>query len=137
MTTIVVDTNIIFSALINKNSKIATFLLEPNQALVMPKYGFVELFKHKEKICAVSKHSQEEILEILYELMRHIDFFDENSISASALSNAWELVKDIDPKDMLFVALTLEVEGLLWTGDTKLSTQLKSKGFNFFYTHKS
>lgn len=131
--TIIVDTNIVFSALVNKNSKIATFLLEPNQALVMPKFGFVELFKHKEKICTVSKHSQDEILEILYELMRHIDFFDENSISDNALKGAWELVRDIDPKDMLFVALTLEVEGLLWTGDTKLSTGLKSKGFNSFY----
>ena len=133
MTTIVVDTNIIFSALVNKNSKIATFLLEPNQALVMPKFGFVELFKHKEKICAVSKHSQDEILEILYEFMRHIEFFDENSISTSALKAAWELVKDIDPKDMLFVALTIEVDGLLWTGDKKLRTGLMSKGFDSLY----
>ena len=46
MTTIIVDTNIVFSALVNKNSKIATFLLNPNEALVMPKFGFVELFKH-------------------------------------------------------------------------------------------
>lgn len=133
MTTIIVDTNIVFSALVNKNSKIATFLLEPNQALIMPKFGFVELFKHKEKISAVSKHSQDEILEILYELMRHIEFFDENRISASALKNAWKLVKDIDPKDMLFVALTLEVEGLLWTGDTRLRSGLKNKGFDSFY----
>ena len=99
----------------------------------MPKFGFVELFKHKEKICAVSKHSQDEILEILYELMRHIEFFDENCISASALKSAWELVKDIDLKDMLFVALTLEVDGLLWTGDTKLIRELTSKGFSSFY----
>jgi len=133
MTTIVVDTNIIFSALVNKNSKIATFLLNPNHALVMPKIGFVELFKHKEKICTVSKHSQDEILEILYELMRHIEFFDENSISTNALKVAWELVKDIDPKDMLFVALTLEVEGLLWTGDVALRTGLINKGFNSFF----
>jgi predicted nucleic acid-binding protein len=134
MMTIVVDTNIIFSALVNKKSKIATFLLEPNHPLVMPKFGFVELFKHKEKICAASKHSQDEVLEILYELIRHIEFFDENSISTSALKGAWELVKDIDPKDMLFIALTLEVDGLLWTGDTKLRTGLESRGFNSFYT---
>ncbi len=131
--TLVVDTNIIFSALVNKNSKIATFLLEPNQALVMPKFGFVELFKHKEKICAISKHSQDEILEILYELMRHIEFFDENSISANALKAAWELVENIDPKDMLFVALAIEVDGLLWTGDKKLCAGLKSKGFDSFH----
>jgi len=133
VTTIVVDTNIIFSALVNKNSKIASFLLEPNRALVMPKFGFVELFKHKEKICTVSKHSQDEILEILYEFMRHIEFFDENSISVSALKAGWELVEDIDPKDLLFVALTLEVGGVLWTGDLKLRNGLKSKGFDSFY----
>ncbi len=133
MATIIVDTNIIFSALVNKNSTIGTFLLEPNHALVMPKFGFVELFKHKEKICSVSKHSQDEILEILYELIRHIDFFDENSLSVSALTDAWALVKDIDPKDMLFVALTIEVDGLLWTGDTKLRSGLKAKGFDAFY----
>jgi len=133
MTTIIVDTNIIFSALVNKNSNIASFLLEPNKSLIMPKFGFVELFKHKEKICTVSKHSQDEILEILYEFIRHIEFFDENSISTKSLKMAWELVKDVDPKDLLFVALTLEVDGLLWTGDKKLRTGLTNKGFESFY----
>jgi len=133
VTTIVVDTNIIFSALVNKNSNIASFLLEPNRPLIMPKFGFVELFKHKEKICAVSKHSQDEILEILYEFMRHIEFFDENSISISSLKAGWEFVEDIDPKDLLFVALTLEVGGVLWTGDMKLRNGLKNKGFDSFY----
>ena len=65
--------------------------------------------------------------------MRHIEFFDENSISTNALKVAWELVKDIDPKDMLFVALTLEVEGLLWTGDVALRKGLINKGFNSFF----
>ena len=110
MTSIVVDTNIIFSALVNKHSKIATFLLEPKHALVMPKFGFVELFKHKEKICKISKHSPDEILEILYELIRHIEFFDENSISVTALQSAWQLVKDVDPKDMLFCRSNVRAE---------------------------
>jgi predicted nucleic acid-binding protein len=67
MKPIIVDTNIVFSALVNNNSAIASFLLEPQWVLLMPKFGFVELFKHKEKICKISKHSQNEILEILYE----------------------------------------------------------------------
>ena len=133
MKAIIVDTNLIFSALVNKNSKIASYLLAPEQTLLMPKFGFVELFKHKEKICRVSKHSNDEILEILYELIRNIDFFDENVISAESLKQAWKLVKDIDPKDMIFVALTIETNGLLWTGDTKLRTALKAKGFNAFF----
>jgi len=65
--------------------------------------------------------------------MRHIDFYDENSISVNALKNAWELVKDVDPKDLLFVALTLELKGLLWTGDNKLRSGLKNKGFDAFF----
>ncbi len=133
MKPIIVDTNIVFSALVNKNSPIASFLLEPQQALIMPKFGFVELFKHKEKICKISKHSHDEILEVLYELIRHIDFFDENTISVDALQKSWELVKDVDPKDMLFVALTIEMNGLLWTGDTKLRLGLETKGFNAFF----
>jgi predicted nucleic acid-binding protein len=133
MTTLVVDTNIIFSALVNKNSNITSYLLQPNHLLIMPKFAFVELFKHKEKICTISKYTQEEILELLYQLLRQIEFFDENVLSKDALQTAWQLVKDIDPKDMLFVALTLEVNGLLWTGDTKLRNGLKAKGFDAFF----
>ncbi len=54
----------------------------------MPRYDFVELFKHKEKICAVSKYSQEDVLENFYELIHYIEFFDENNISTTALSSA-------------------------------------------------
>ena len=133
MKPVIVDTNIVFSALVNKNSKIATLLLRSEQSLLMPKYGFVELFKYKEKICAVSKHSQDEVLELLYELIRHIDFFDENSISAEALQKAWALVKDVDAKDLLFVALTIEMGGLLWTGDKQLRMGLDARGFDAFF----
>ena len=133
MKPIIVDTNIVFSGLVNKNSAISAFLLESQQTLLMPKFGFVELFKHKEKICKISKHTPDEILEILYELLRHIDFYDENAISSDALQKAWLLVKDIDPKDMLFVALTIEMNGLLWTGDNKLRLGLEEKGFNSFF----
>ncbi|MDD1628534.1 MAG: PIN domain-containing protein, partial [Methylococcaceae bacterium] len=87
----------------------------------------------KKKFVASVNIHQDEILEILYQLIRHIDFYDENSISVNALKNAWELVKDVDPKDMLFVALTLELNGLLWTGDNKLRAGLKNKGFDAFF----
>lgn len=137
MKPIIVDTNIVFSALVNKNSAIARILLESHQALLMPKFGFAELFKHKEKICKVSKHTLDEVLEILYELIRHIDFYDENFISTDALQKAWWLVKDIDPKDMLFVALTIEMNGLLWTGDNKLRLSLEEKGFTALFVSKT
>lgn len=72
-------------------------------------------------------------MELLYELIRHIDFFDENSISVEALQKAWALVKDVDAKDLLFVALTIEMEGLLWTGDKQLQMGLEARGFDAFF----
>ncbi len=42
------------------------------------------------------------------------------------------LCADIDEKDTLFVALTLELNGKLWTHDEILKTGLKRKGFNSF-----
>jgi len=68
-----------------------------------------------------------------YELISHIEFYDENVISVDALQKSWLLLKDVDPKDMLFVALTVEMNGLLWTGDTKLRLNLKAKGFSSFF----
>jgi predicted nucleic acid-binding protein len=40
---------------------------------------------------------------------------------------------DIDEKDSVFVALTLELDGLLWTSDKKLKNGLIKKGFNSFF----
>jgi predicted nucleic acid-binding protein len=40
------------------------------------------------------------------------------------------LVKDIDKKDLLFVALSIQTGFMLWTGDKKLMEGLKKKGFD-------
>lgn len=39
---------------------------------------------------------------------------------------------DIDLKDMVYVALTLEIDGKLWTGDHQLRQGLLQKGFDQF-----
>jgi hypothetical protein len=46
MTPIIVDTNIVFTALVNKNSAIASFLLDPQRVLLMPKF-FSSFFSKK------------------------------------------------------------------------------------------
>lgn len=40
-----------------------------------------------------------------------------------------DLVKDIDKKDMLFVALSIQMDLKLWTGDKKLIQGLRAKGY--------
>ena len=68
-------------------------------------------------------------MELLYIVLKRIDFINENQISKESWDQAMELTKDIDIKDISFVALAIELEGILWTGDKKLHQGLKEKGF--------
>lgn len=48
-------------------------------------------------------------------------------------TKAYELCGGIDENDTPVVALALELNALLWTGDEKLKEGLKRKGFNRFF----
>ncbi|HIH12377.1 TPA: hypothetical protein HA242_01515 [Candidatus Woesearchaeota archaeon] len=45
---------------------------------------------------------------------------------------AYDLCKEIDEDDAPFIALALEINGYLLTGDDKLKRGLKIKGFDRF-----
>ena len=130
---IVVDTNILFSTLLNRNDKYYDTLIKKSLHFMVPKFAFVELFKYKERITRYSKHADDEILEILYCIVKNIQIYDENIISANSYKKAWNLTRDVDEKDTVFVALCLETNSHLWTGDKKLINGLKSKGFDQFF----
>ena len=134
MKPIIVDTNILFSALLGKNKKFRdTILSQENVNIHSSKYTIVELFKYKEKIQKYSNLNEDEILELLYNLLKKIHLFDEETLSDESLKKAFDLCNDIDKKDIPFVAVSIELDGLLWTGDKELKNGLKSKGFNSFF----
>ena len=92
-----------------------------------------EIFSLIPKIVRCSHLTKEEIIISFYELLRNVELYNESFISESALKKAYELCKDIDDKDTLFVALTFEFDGLLWTGDKVLKNGLSKKGFSKFF----
>ena len=128
---IVVDSNIIFSMLLKNNSLFN--VLENGEKFIIPKFLFVEIFKYKEKISKYSKLDEEEIFEVLYEILKNVTIVDDELISNESYKIAYDLVKDIDEKDIVFVALCIEFDALLWTGDKKLIKGLKAKKFLNFY----
>lgn len=93
----------------------------------------IELFKYKEKIISLTNKTEIEVLEILYHLLLQVSFYNEKDLSLHSRQTSYDLCKDIDPKDAVFVALSLELDAPIWTGDQKLKRGLTAKGFTNFF----
>jgi predicted nucleic acid-binding protein len=133
-TVIIVDANRIVSELISGNRRLmGLFRTRPDLEFVCPKYVLVELFKHKERIAAKSGLGETALLSLYHTLVEHIRFFDETAISIGSWTEAMRLCRGVDENDLAYVALTLEVNGKLFTGDRELEVDLRKKGFDRFF----
>ena len=130
---IIVDTNILFSALVSGSSGITDVLFRSPRKFYVCEYVIVELFKHKNKLVKASHLSEEDLLRLLYLILKRVDVFKEDLIAVENRTAAYALCADIDESDTPHVALALELKGLLWTGDKKLQRELRRKGFNEFF----
>ena len=135
---VVVDASRIFSELTAANQRLRqTFAAEPDIEFYCPKYVVGELFKHKECIAAATALEESALLALLHTLFHRIRFFDEDAISIGSWTEAWRLCRDVDENDVAYLALTLELDGDLWTGDRELETGLRKKGFTRFFKPSS
>lgn len=66
-------------------------------------------------------------------MLQKITFVNEEAISLGNLIHAHKLCADVDEKDSLFVALTLDLSGKYWTRDLRIKEGLERKGFNDFF----
>lgn len=133
---LLVDTNIIFSALLKKGSKALDIIMSDKFEVFIPKFLIIEIFKHKEKIIRVSKLSEDEVIESLYLILKYCTVMNDEDIPGEILNQAFLDVKDIDPKDVVFVAAAITLDARLWSGDKKLINGLKDKNINIFVQTK-
>ena len=126
---IVVDTNIVFSAILNTNSKIYKIILQPKSKLNLYSTDQLEyeLAEHWNKLKKVSKYSEIELHKTSTLITSKIKFISAELIPRNLFINAEKLTKDIDIDDTEFVALTEHIRGKLWTGDKELIKGLKKK----------
>jgi predicted nucleic acid-binding protein len=129
--TIIVDANILFSALITPDGRIGEIIAHPSSfsKMMTCHFAIVELFKHQPKIIKYAKRSQEDSLNILHALVQHIEFYSEGLIDQKHMIEAERLTVGVDRFDMNYVALALQTGGWVWTGDKKLINHLRSMGF--------
>ncbi len=130
---VVIDANILFSSLLSKNASQRKVILSKRYAMYSPNYVFVELFTHKEKLLKHAKASESDVYDYLTAILNHIRFIPPELVSIENRRAAYLLCGDVDPSDIPFVSLALELNALLWTGDKALKKGLITKGFDRFF----
>ncbi len=133
---IIVDTNIVFSGILNSSSKIGKILLNSKHHFKFCSCDYLrsEIRKHRGKLLKATGLSESDLDDLEMLIVSRIHFLNEGLIPDEQFVRAQKLVTDIDVNDIPFVALTEFLKGKLWTGDKKLITGLKSKEFKSLMT---
>ncbi len=136
---IIVDANIIFSGILNTNSKIGDLIINSKNhfEFIAPDYLRLELKNHYNKLCKISGLSLGQIQESEYQLYKRITFISAEQIKLSAWLAAEKLVADVDPKDVSCVAFSKHFKCKIWSGDKALIKGLSKKNFTNFISTTS
>jgi len=126
---VVVDTNIVFSALLSPKGAISDLLF--NSAGILdfysPTFLLEELENHHQKLLNLSRFSEEDLSYLKRMVLKKIELIDLALVSDSIWKAAMDMTNPIDEFDAPFVALSLALESTLWTGDKKLLMGLRQQ----------
>jgi predicted nucleic acid-binding protein len=128
---IVVDTNIIFSTLLNSNSTIGDLIFNSDKYFEFYSCSYMryEIQKHWERLKKISKLSDKQLQVSYTQVLSKLKFINEEIIPVETWLASEEITKEIDIDDTDFVALTKFLKATLWTGDKVLYNGLKRLDF--------
>ena len=130
---VVVDTNVAFSALAAGCGNLAIRLLSPSETVFFaPRFLFVELFKHRDRLLAATRFPEDKLFEALNELLESLQLVEAASIPVGIWMQAPPPLRDgLERHTVLRPALHLDAR--LSTDDEELKTGLRAKGFDQFF----
>lgn len=67
-------------------------------------------------------------------IISKINFIDDVFLSDNEIEKVFNLTKNIDENDTLFIALANQLRAKIWTGDKKLLLGLRTKDYHQFLT---
>lgn len=105
---IVVDTNVVFNAILNTDSQLGDLLLNSTGTFDFYTCHLLreELENHKDNIMVMAGYSESEYAEIAYQVVRPLRFISEELIDFEFWQQAIYFVRDVDMDDVAFAALT-------------------------------
>ena len=126
---IIIDSNVLFSALI-KNSKTRKIILDYDGFFLFPSFIFIEMQRHKNELLKKSGMSERDFNKLFRLILKKVAIVP-NEVLISYKKDALEIVKNIDPDDVLFVACALAYpNSIIWSDDKKLKDQSKVEVLN-------
>ncbi len=104
---IVVDTNIIFSSLLNPSGKISDLLINSNDffKFFAPDFAVTELQKHNSKLLKTSGYTQEELNFLMRMIFKKVELVDLNILSKESKTEAIQITASIDKYDAPFIGV--------------------------------
>jgi predicted nucleic acid-binding protein len=126
---IVIGTNIIFSVILSPDGTISDLLLNSFEVFdfYAPSSILDELKNHQDKIRQLTDYSQDDLVFLKRILFKKIEFIDIENIDNITWEAALQLTNDVDEYDAPFVALSMELDAPLWTGDKKTNKGTEKK----------
>ncbi len=124
----VIDANVLFGESIS--GRAVSRLLFSERSIYMPDYAFSELEKYKARILKKTKLREQDLREFVITLLRNVTVIPNFLISEASLKKAYQLCKDIDEKDTVYIASAIEFHAILITNDKILYSGLKERNFD-------
>ncbi len=116
---IVIDANVIFSALIRANVAYQC-ICNTTFELLAPEFIFSEIEKYKDEICRKSHKAESDLIRLFEVLKARIKIVELEELLAFV--NEAERISP-DPKDMIYFALALKEHCGIWSNDKRLKNQ--------------
>lgn len=126
---LILDVNIIISALIKEKSIIRFLLNLPYLEFFLPDYAIKELKKNEEIILKKSSLDKEELRALLKLLLSRVKIIEEKAFSPY-YKTAERIIGRIDKKDIPYIVLALAIDNNgIWTSDAHFQKQNQIKIF--------
>ncbi len=123
----VIDANVLMSIVISGKSIYRPLLSYYN--FILPEFALAEIDKYKEVIFEKSKMQRNELINFSYSVFSEITILPNYIFDVQIMGKAIDLTKDIDIKDVGYIALSMQLDLPLLTRDKKLISGTKKRKY--------
>ncbi|MCK4647539.1 PIN domain-containing protein [Candidatus Pacearchaeota archaeon] len=121
MHTLIIDTNVVISALIKKGFT-REILTDFNINFIFPEQGLKEIYFYKSEIIRKAKINEREFNVLLLRLLKYIRLIP-TEIFVDFREEADKIMNKIDKDDVIFIACALAFDCPIWSDDKHFKKQ--------------